>query len=262
MATAQDIITRAYRELNIIPLGTAPIAAASAEGLQRLNGFMRIIFGSKLGELLQDWEVPFQQRTAPVAANFPQNPYPLNQDWAFMGLPLSGGTGTMFWPYPPKNSRLLFGATADTTVFFPEQPNDGSRMGLIQGALATAGVTLTLDGNSRTISGQKTQQFTTPFTAGMRWIYRADIGDWRPIASMALTDEMPFPEDMDEYFVLSLARRLAPANDKTMSPESAVMLKEAESLFAARYKQDGTTTYGAAEIPTSYESYLSGRYWW
>src|ERR1700761_531749 len=131
MSTAQGIITGAYRELNLIPQGSQPNTAQNTEGLFRLNGFLRIIFGSKLGELLQDWEVPFGQRTAPVAANFPQNPYPINQDGAFMGLPLAGGTGNLFWPYPPKNSRLICGITQATTVYFPQQPDDGSRMGLI-----------------------------------------------------------------------------------------------------------------------------------
>jgi|SRR5579859_808128 len=262
MSTAQDVITGAYRELNLYPIGTPIPTPQLNEGLLRLNGFLRVIFGSKMGELLQDWEVPFQQRTAPVAANYPQNPYPINQDGAFMGLPLSGGSGSLFWPYPPKNSRLLFGGSQNTTVFFPEQPDDGSRMGLIMGALAAPGVTLTLDGNSRTINGAKTQQILMPMTGGQRWIYRADLGDWRPIANVQLSDELPFDEDMDEYFQLALARRLAPGNDKTMSAESLAMLKDAQSAFAARYKQAGTTTYGAGEIPTSYESFLSGRYWW
>lgn len=261
MTTARGIVSGAYRELNIVPLGSKPTDPQLTEGLHRLNGFLRIIFGSKMGELLQDWEIPFAQRTAPVAANFPQAPYPINQDAAFMGLPLSGGTGRLIYPYPPKNSRIVFGATQNETAFFPEQPDDGSRMGLIQGALAGVGVTLTLDGNSRSINGARTVQLTTPFTAA-RWIYRADMGDWRPVASMAIDDEMPFPEDMDEYFVLSTARRLAPTNDKTMSPESMILLREAETIFQARYKQAGTTTYGASDIPLGYESFLSGRYVW
>lgn len=260
MSTAQDCISRSYRELNVTPIGKLPNAAQLDEGLSQLNAFLRIIFGSKMGELLQDWEAPFQQRTAPVAANFPQNPYPLNQDAQFMGLPLSGGTGNMYWPYPPKNSRIVFGATAAATVFFPEQPDDGSRMGLIAGALAGSGVVLTLDGNSRTIGGAKTQQLTVPF-AGQRWIYRADLGDWRPVANIALTDDLPFAEDMDDYMDLGLAIRLAPKNDKTVSAETVAAFKNAETIFEARYKQSGTTTYGAANIPLGYESYQSGRYW-
>ncbi|MGH7745408.1 MAG: hypothetical protein ACREQ5_11540, partial [Candidatus Dormibacteria bacterium] len=131
MALAQDIITDAYRELNLAAIGAALTAAQQTEGLDQLNRFLRIIFGAQIGELLRDWEIPFQQRTAPVAANFPQNPYPLNQDALFMGLPLSGGSGTMFWPYPPKNSRLIVGIAGNTTVYFPEQPDDAARMGMV-----------------------------------------------------------------------------------------------------------------------------------
>lgn len=260
MSTAQDSISASYRELNVTAIGTTPTTAQLTEGLDQLNRFLRIIFGSKMGELLADWEVPFAQRTASVAANYPQNPYPLNQDAQFMGLPLSGGTGNMVWPYPPKNSRIVFGALQSTTVWFPEQPDDGSRMGLIMGALATPGVILTLDGNSRTIGGLKTQTFTMPLTAGARWIYRADIGDWRPVASLALADELPFPEDMDDYINLGNAIRLAPKNDKTVSPETISAFKNAETIFEARYKQTGTTTYGASNIPLGAESFLSGRY--
>lgn len=261
MSTAQDAITAAYRELNVTPIGIAPTAAQTAEGLDQLNRFLRIIFGSTMGELLQDWEAPFQQRTASVAANFPQNPYPLNQDGQFMGLPLSGGSGTMYWPYPPKNSRIVFGGTEDTRVWFPEQPDDGSRMGLIMGSKATPGVTLTLDGNGRTIDGAPTQAITVGAAVRMRWIYRADLGDWRPVASLQATDELPFPEDMDDYINLGLSIRLAPKNDKTVSPETATAFKAALTIFEARYKQSGTTTYGASNIPLGYESFLSGRYW-
>lgn len=260
MTTAQDSISSAYRELNVTPIGIAPNPAQLAEGLLELNKLLRIIFGSQMGELLADWEAPFNQRTAPVAANFPQNPYPANQDSQMMGMPLSGGSGLEFWPYPPKNSRIVFGATQATTVFFPEQPDDGSRMGVIQGALAGTGIALTLDGNGRTIDGARTQVLTTPLTH-MRWIYRADLGDWRPIASMALTDELPFPEDMADFIDLKLAVRLAPKNDKTVSAESVAALKQAQIIFEARYKQNGTTTYKAADIPLSAESFLSGRYW-
>ena len=264
MTTAQSLITSAYRKLNITAIGITPTTAQLTEGLQELNSFLRIIFGQQLGELLRDWEVPFQQRTAPVAANFPQNPYPLNQDSQFMGLPLSGGAGNMFWPYPPNNSRLIIGGlTAPTTVYFPEQPDDGSRMGLIQGGLAINGTVVTLDGNSRLIGGAATQLVTvnTATPVGMRWMYRADIGNWMPLADLALTDQSPLPEDMDDYSILSLAQRLAPNNDKTLGSEMIDALKQAKSIFQARYRQEGTTVYKSQDIPLGYESYLSGRYW-
>lgn len=262
MSTAQDTITRAYRELNVTPLGITPTTNQLTEGLTQLNAFLRIIFGSKMGELLRDWEAPFQQRTAPVAANFPQLPYPLSQDFTALSAPFAGIAGANIWPYPPKNSRIVFGGKQSTTIYFPEQPDDGSRMGLIMGALASPGVTVTLDGNSRTINGARTQQFTTPFAAGGRWIYRADLGDWRPVADLALTDQLPFAEDMDDYVDISLAIRLAPKNDKTVSAETAKAFKDAETIFQARYRQEGTTTFKSGDIPTGYESFPVARGGW
>lgn len=262
MSEAQDIINDAYRELNLIPISTTATTPQLNEGLTRLNNLQRMTFGGILGELMRDWEVPFQQRTAPVAANFPQSPYPLNQDALFMGLPLSGGSGTEFWPYPPKNSRLIAGITQNTTVYFPEQPSDGAFMAVLQGALGVNGVTLTLDGNSRTINGSPTQALLLPITAGQVWIYRADLADWRTVADLALTDTMPYVEDVNLFLTLALAIRLAPANDKTVSPETMLAYKDARALFQARYRQEGTTVYNSAEIPLSYESYLAGRYWW
>jgi hypothetical protein len=262
MTAAQDIVSKAYREINVTAVGTTPSTAQATEGLDRLNEILHIIFGSEMGELLQDWQVPSPQRTAAVAANFPQLPYPLATDPGFLSSPLSSASGRQAYPYPPKNSRIVFAGTGNMTVWFPEQPDDGSRMGIILGANAPAGVVLTLDGNGRKINGLPTQTLTTPFTA-QRWMYRADLGDWRPVADLAATDALPFPKDMEAYFITRLAIRLAPANDKTVSGETADAYKQAKTIFEARYKQAGTTTFGSNDIPRSYESYQGGRYgWW
>lgn len=263
---AQDIIKRAYREVNIVALGTSPTDDQNQEGLDRLNAWLRIMFGSEMGEPLQDWLVPSPQRTAPVAANFPQLPYPQGTDWNLMGTPLPGSVGPTLWPYPPGNSRLIVGLTQNTTVWFPEQPYDGARMAIIGSGLTVGGpaFTLTLDGNSRTINGAKLFTITTPIlsTQRMRWMYRADLGDWRPMASLALTDPLPFPDDMEDYLALGLAIRIAPGSDKTISAETLKAYRSADTIFQARYKQGGPTTYGAQDVPTSYESFLGGRYWW
>lgn len=264
MTTAQDIITRAYREVNITSIGVPPTDDQLTEGLARLNAWLRILFGSELGEPLQDWLVPSPQRTAPVAANFPQLPYPQGTDWNLMGTPLPGAVGPTLWPYPPPNSRLIIALTQNTTVWFPEQPSDGARMAIIPGGLGVQPFTLTLDGNSRTINGAPTQVITVPLTltTRQRWMYRSDIGDWRPIHDMALTDLIPFPDDMEDYLAVGLAIRLAPSNDKTISGETLKAFKDAELIFKARYKQVGTTTYNGQDVPSSYESFLGGRYWW
>jgi hypothetical protein len=71
---ASSLIQSAYREGNLIAVGTTPTTAEQAEALLLLNNFVLGIFGYEMGENLQDWPAPAPQRTAPVAANFPQFP--------------------------------------------------------------------------------------------------------------------------------------------------------------------------------------------
>lgn len=261
MTLASDIVQQGFREINVIAAGTQPPTALATEGLQRLNSLVRGLYGTVMGELLQDWNVPAAQRTAPVAANFPQLPYPQGLDGNLLSLPVSYDAPSQVTPYPPRNSRIVFADTVDTTVFFPEAPDDGSRMGVIQGATGPAGVTLTLDGNGRSIDGARTFEAVTPLNH-MRWLYRADIGDWRPMAQLLATDEMPFSSDMDAFFRAALAVSQAPGYDKTCSTETLNTYKDGMSAFRARYKQAGTTTYGAGQIPNSQQSYVSGRWWY
>jgi hypothetical protein len=101
---------------------------------------------------------------------------------------------------------------------------------------------------------------TTPLT-GQRWIYRADLGDWRPVADLA-DRRSRSPRTWTTYFITRLAIRLAPANDKTVSAETADAYKQAQTIFEARYKQTGTTTFGSNDIPRSYESYQRPGGWW
>lgn len=264
MTVTADIVTQSYRELNIIALGTSPSTAQAAEGLVKLNNYVRSLYGTVMGEPLADWLFPAPQRTAPVAANYPQLPYPQGLDGNLLSLPFNSTPGPGVTPFPPKNSRIVFAGKTGTvpeTVYFPEAPDDGSRMGLIQGATGDSAVVLVLDGNGRLIDGAPTFQVTSPI-AHMRWLYRADIGDWRPMAQLMPMDEMPFAEDMDQFFVAAGAVRLASSYGKTLPPATAQAYKDGLSAFRSRYRQAGTTTYGSGQIPSSQQSYVSGRWWY
>lgn len=244
MTLASAIIQSAYREGNLLPAGTTGTTAQNAEALDRLNRFVRSLYGNDMGENLADWLAPSPQRTAPVAANYPQ--FPLACD-----LPSS------VTPYPPKNSRIVYGATQSSTAYFPEAPDDGSRMGAICAAGAVDATTLTLDGNGRTIEGAATLVLTAPFTP-KRWLYRADLGDWTLIADLAESDEMPFSDDMDDLFITGLAIRLAPGYDKQVGAETVSTFKTMLAKFRARYRQAGTTVFGSQDFPRSLQSYAAG----
>lgn len=261
---ASVIIQSAHRENNLIAAGASPSTAESTEALALLNSFVFGTFGFGMGEELTDWLAPGLQRTASVAANFPQLPYPLGLDGALLALPSNASLSVQMFPYPPKNSRIVFGGVT-TTVWFPEQPLDGSRMALVQGSGAgdsgAAGQTITLDGNGRTIEASNTKTYVDP-VAARQWLYRADLGDWVAVVPFVATDPMPFPTELDDLWITALNIRLSPRYGKAVTAETAATFKNMFKIFKARYRQAGTTTYNSQDIPRALESYISGRWFW
>lgn len=269
MTLASSIITDAYREGNLIPVGKSPSTDEQTETLRRLTRFIAGVFGEEMGENMADWPVPLPQRTAPVAANFPQLPYPLGLDGNLLGGPAYSTIASSFAYYPPKNSRLVFGGVT-STVYLPEQPDDGSRMAVVQGSGAgdggAVGQILTLNGNGRTIEAANTKTFTfaSPAATPVQWMYRADLGDWVRVltTTLALTDDIGFPSDLDDLWVCMLAIRLAPSYGKTTAVETSATAARMMKKLKARYRQAGTTIYKSGDIPNSFQSYAATRPWW
>lgn len=264
MTQATSLITSAYREGNLIPVGTTPTVNEQTEALERLNRIIFSTFGHEMGEPLMDWNVPQPQRTAPVAANYPQLPYPQGLDADLLTTPFAFDQTSQIFLTPPKNSRIVWGEVT-FTVYFPEAPEDGSRMGIVQGSGAgdggAPGQTLTLDGNGRTIAGSNTLVLPAPLTP-TEWMYRADQADWRVVVDMGLTDQCPFPPEFDDLWIVWLAIRLAPRYGKTISPDTDSIGLKALKRFMARYRQSAPTTYGSSEFPRSLQSYISGRWFY
>lgn len=265
MTATATLVARGFREGNLIPVGTLPTDAELDEGLANLVGYVSGVFGMSMGEQLIDWLAPAPQRTASVAANAPQLPYPMSQDANLMGIGLAPGQSPDFWPYPPKNSRIVFGGV-DTTVYFPEQPDPGSRMAIVQGSGAgdggIDGSVLTLDGNGRFIEGDPQQTFTAPVTV-RQWMYREDLGNWIAFVPPTLADaDFLFPADFDDLFVCALAMRMAPHYGKTTAPETQSTFTLMNKTFKARYRQSAPTIYGSQDFPRSAQSYIAGRWYW
>lgn len=265
MTTALSIITSAYREGNLIAVGVTPTTAEQAEALGVLNRFIAGVFGEEMGENLADWPVPLPQRTAPIAANYPQLPYPMGLDGDLLGVPMPTSLSNDFAFTPPKNSRIVFGGVT-TRVYFPEEPDDGSRMAVVQGSGAgdsgVPGSTLTLDGNGRTIEAANTKVLTDP-VAPRQWLYRADLGDWVLVADMATTgDSLAFPSDIDDLWICMLAIRLAPRYNKQTANGTQMHAAKMLKKLKAKYRQAGTTVYKSGDIPNTFQSYASNRWWW
>lgn len=261
MTLASDLIQSAYREGNLIPVGTSPTAAEQTEALDVLNRFINGIFGNEMGENLADWLFPAPQRTATVAANFPQ--FPGNSN-------LLLGTSSAMTPYPPANSRVVWGVVTGK-VYFPERPEPGARMAFVQasgaGDAGAAGQILTLDGNGRQIQDPADKAFkntvalTAP-AAGAQWFYRDDLGQWALCQDVAAGDPSPFPKEFDDFFICALSKRLAPRYSKITANETIAQANKTLMALKARYRQTAPTVYGSENIPNSEQTFRSGWLSW
>lgn len=260
MTLASDLIQSAYREGNLIAVAKQPTANEQSEALPALNRLVNGIFGFEMGENLADWLFPAPQRTAPVAANFPQLPAP-----AYQGVLQN----TFQTPYPPNNSRVVWGVVTGT-LYFPEKPEPGSRMAFVQGSGAgdsgAPGQIITLDGNGRQIQDPADKAFknTIALTApavSNQWFYRDDLGQWVLCADMLLTDQCPFPKEFDDFFICAMSKRLAPRYGKITAAETIETAKVTLARLKARYRQTAPTVYGSENFPRSSQSYLPGTWW-
>jgi hypothetical protein len=257
MTIASAVIIQGFRENNLIPVGKKPSDDELAEALVLLNNFIASIYGYELGENYVDWLVPNLQRTAPRASTFPQGP---------LGGPglVEGIAGNNVWPFPPTNSRLVWGDKT-VKVYFPDQPDDGARMALVGGTGAGDGgapaTQITLDGNGKFIEGAAAVTITAPLLAPLEWMYRADLATWQRITDIASTDEMPFPRMFDDFFICALSLRQAPRYSKTPASSTVKTADDTLKRLKARYRQSQTTTYGSENFPKTDQSFNNGRWW-
>jgi hypothetical protein len=208
-----SIITDAYRENNILP-GT-PNADQVTEALRLLNASISALYGDEAGESLVDWPLGNFGRESP------------EYDLAYTDRRIDR---------PTINKRLIAVNTEAKTIYLSLQPQDGSRMALADPFGRLASVPVTLDGNGRTIENAATLTLNTNGTY-REWFYRADLGNWMRLSSLATTDQMPFPEDFDNFFVTMLNMRLNPRNGRAMDEQSAFVFKSERKKFVARYLQ-------------------------
>lgn len=260
MTTAIKLIQAAYREGNLIAAGKQPTTDEQSEALDGLNRFVNGIFGYEMGENLADWQYPAPQRTAPVAANYPQLPRP---DYV-------GPLYNTYWaPFPPRNSRVVWGAVTGT-MYFSDKPEPGSRMAVVEGSGAgdsgAPGQLLTIDGNGRTIQDPadmvlKNQVVLTSPVASNQWLYRDDLGQWMLCNDMELETDCPFPKEFDDFFICALAKRLAPRYGKITAAETIETARVTLSRLKARYRQTAPTVYGSTDFPRTSQSYIVGDWW-
>lgn len=215
MTLISSIIADAFREGNILPLNKAPTTNQATEALRLFQQNIRSIYGTEAGEGLTDWPLGTFGNESPSYI-FPYTDFAVT--------------------HPTINRRLIATNTVAKSIFLTPYPQDGSRMGIADpfGRLAT--FPITLDANGRTIEDNATLVLNTN---GLfrEWFYRADLGQWVRISSLLSTDQNPFPEEFDNFFIIGLALRLNPRYGREMDDQSAVVFKSERRQFVARYLQ-------------------------
>jgi hypothetical protein len=202
---ASSIITDAYRESNIIPMGNTPTTNQQTEALGRLNTLLHSTLGNEVGDALYELIIGGSNSQAEL----------LND-------------------YIPDNTRLVLNLAAATTFKLDPYPFEGQRLAIVDvlGNLAT--YPLTLSGNGHQIEGVSSLVLSTNSYTG-QWIYRGDVGGWVKFSTLLLTDQIPFPTRFDDYFITMLAMRLNPRYGQSMAPESLEALKRARSQIRSFY---------------------------
>lgn len=214
MTLVSRILFRAYRESNLIAMSVPSLSAArEAEALERLNSLVAAVLGWEAGENLKQWPV------GTAGYNLP--PDCIRSD---------------VWRYPPINSMLALNLTGAETVYLPRKPSDGARVAVqdLGGNLAT--YNLTLDGNGRLVESARTLVLSTN-SLNRTWFFRADLGDWKRVSTLAAADEMPFPIEFDDMFITLLAMRLNPSHGRKLDSQTAEVLRNSRRMFTARYAQ-------------------------
>lgn len=252
MTQVQTLVTGAFREGNLIPVGKTPSTAELAEGLDLFNRLMLATFGFTVGVRLRDWRIKEQQRTGSVSRDYPL-------------LPGSTASFVPTYPlYPPQNSRIVWDGSP-AHIYFPERPDDGAVMAITAGSGAAASGDqgeLTIDGNGLIIDDTETITYDSlAMITPKKWFYRADLGTWLTAEALALDDDCLFPEELDDYWICSVAIRLAPRYGKEIGAGTLDRIKTMRTLLHSRYFQSQPTASGGETLVPAFESFPNVAGW-
>ena len=215
MAVIHEIIKDAFREANLIPITQSPTLDEQTEALRLLNRFVRSVFGNESGDKLQSLAVGVNNITTIDA------------------LPTYTFTNDN---YAPLNARLVVNSTEPTTINLHPDPEDGSRIAVVDTTGNFATNPLTLNGNGRLVEGNTTLALSTNGVM-KEWFYRSDLGNWTLITDLGLNDVFPFPLEFEDLFVIGLATRLNPRNGVAIDDQAMMNFRRQRNLFRARYSQ-------------------------
>lgn len=240
-----QIITDAFENENIVPLGASPTTAETTRALRLLNQIVDEWVTTAAGELLYDWQVP-------PAATAPQNGQMRNpRD------PYGDDAVATAFPYPPNNRRIVTQLTGPETIYFSQYPNDGSIMEVADAGSASA--TLTINANGRQIENAASVSLDPSAVTERRWFFRADLQSWQRLEELVndSSGASPFPKKYDALLAAELSIRLLTAFGREPSPSTVGIRDRGLTRFRAQYKQYTPTkqTYDVENVQSLYVDY-------
>jgi hypothetical protein len=173
MATLTDIINGALYKLGAIPEGQAASSFQAARGLEFLQDYLYSLPLVGYGGRLDEESV-----TESLTVDVPV--------------------------------RLLVSASSAITVTLPKNPYNGYTVEIIDVEDNFATYNVTLARNGRKIAGSAANATLSSDGAAVRYVYRADLGDWLLWDdSLSASDSVPLPAAFDESLKSVLAFELA-----------------------------------------------------
>lgn len=218
-----SIITNAFRETNLLPVGQSPTTNQQNEALDLFNTLILSTVGREAGDPFTDIN---------IGGDFDQTN--ICETWV------------------PDDVRLVLNITSATSFNLDPEPYEGQRLAFVDAGNNLATYNLTLNGNGRLIEGGSSVVLNTNGES-RQWIYRADTANWAKVTSLVASDQMPFPVEFDDYFITMLAFRLNPRFSQQVSAETLQALRRARDYLRARYhnfrqiRSDVSTRGGLAD---------------
>jgi hypothetical protein len=241
MTTVSQIITDAFRQSNLIPVGTSPTQAQQNEALRYINRIVLSVLGNEAGENFNTLGIGGGNISRPTG--YPYLDDLIVDEW-----------------FVPENSRIMSNLANPVTLYLHPNPDDGSRLGVVDVSGNFATNNLTIKGNGRNIEAASELVLSANGTAS-EWMYRADTGNWSKTTNLLIGDVFPFPEDFDDMFITMLAIRVNPAYGRTIDAQSAAVLDRSRNQLRARYainRQVGVE--GALIALTNTDAYWNNRH--
>lgn len=133
-----------------------------------------------------------------------------------------------------QSVRMNVEASSGLTVTLPSNPVDGACIQVICTLGSLASTPLTLDPNGVLFEGDDE---AASITAAGVWRFRGDIADWRQVETLAIGDELPFPEEFDDHLIAAFAKRISGGYGPgaRLSPDDDALARNCIPTLRKRY---------------------------